>query len=83
LGLNAGLCRFLDAQPSYLLEDYAKFLTLKVVCDDIASQALCPTFKVDKIWHAHILADISEYIQDCSYILIQFDPARWLKEYNI
>ena len=70
--------RFWEVQGG--LEDYAKFLTLKVVCNDVSSMELCPTPKVDKNWHAHILYNVTEYIEDCSYILIAFSPAYWLSQ---
>ena len=49
---NQGLCRFIGAQPEDHMVEYAKFFTLKVVCDDINSRLLSPTPRVDKIWHA-------------------------------
>jgi hypothetical protein len=70
--------RFWEVQGG--LEDYAKFLTLKVVCNDVSSMELCPTPKVDKNWHAHILYNVTEYIEDCSYILIACSPAYWLSQ---
>ena len=64
---------FIDAQSQDYLDDYAKCFTLKVVCDDTNSRFLCPTPKVDKIWHAHILSNLNEYIADCTYVLVAFD----------
>ena len=75
---NAGLCRFMNNQPEDYMTEYAKFITLKVVCDDTNSRFLCPTYRVDRIWHAHILADLNEYIADCAYVLVAFNAAYWL-----
>ena len=44
---------------------YSRFLTLKIVCEDFDSKEMCPSKKVDKIWHAHILGDVAEYIVCC------------------
>ena len=77
---NVRLCRFVDDQPEDCMVDYAKFFTLKVVSYDTDSSRLCPTLEVDNIWHAHILADVKGYIDDCTYILVAFDARYWLEQ---
>ena len=81
-GANASFRRFLDAQACDVLEDYAKFFTLKVVCGDVSSKELSPTPMVDKIWHAHILYDMAEYLADCAYILKLVMKRQWISQLN-
>ena len=81
-GANASFRRFLDAQACDVLEDYAKFFTLKVVCGDVSSKELSPTPMVDKIWHAHILYNMAEYFTDCAYILKLVMNRRWISQPN-
>ena len=75
---NQGLCRFIGAQPEDHMVEYAKFFTLKVVCDDINSRLLSPTPRVDKIWHQHILSNLDLYIEDCAFVLLANNAAYWL-----
>ena len=77
---NQGLCRFIGAQPEDHMVEYAKFFTLKVVCDDINSRLLSPTPRVDKIWHAHILSNLDLYIEDCKFVLLANNAAYWLTQ---
>lgn len=77
---NQGLCRFIGAQPEDHMVEYAKFFTLKVVCDDINSRLLSPTPRVDKIWHQHILSNLDLYIEDCAFVLRANNAAYWLTQ---
>ena len=77
---NQGLCRFIGAQPEDHMVEYAKFFTLKVVCDDINSRLLSPTPRVDKIWHEHILSNLDLYIEDCAFVLAANNAAYWLTQ---
>ena len=77
---NQGLCRFIGAQPEDHMVEYAKFFTLKVVCDDINSRLLSPTPRVDKIWHAHILSNLDLYIEDCAFVHVANNAAYWLTQ---
>jgi hypothetical protein len=77
---NEGLRRFIDAQPEDHMVEYAKFLTLKVVCGDTNSRLLSPTAMVDKIWHAHILSNLDRYIEDCAFALVANNAAYWLTQ---
>ena len=77
---NQGLCRFIGAQPEDHMVEYAKFFTLKVVCDDINSRLLSPTPRVDKIWHQHILSNLDLYIEDCAFVLLANNAAYWLTQ---
>ena len=49
------------SKESHVLK-YAEFLTLKIACEDFDSREMNPTAPVDKIWHAHILGNLAEYI---------------------
>jgi len=50
-----------QSKQSHVLK-YAEFLTLKIACEDFDSREMNPTAPVDKIWHAHILGNLAEYI---------------------
>ncbi|KAL1521743.1 hypothetical protein AB1Y20_021398 [Prymnesium parvum] len=47
------------------LEDYCRFLTLKVAAKDWYASLLSPPLVVDKIWHAHLL-DTLAYEEACA-----------------
>ena len=49
------------SKESHVLK-YAEFLALKIACEDFDSREMNPTALVDKIWHAHILGNLAEYI---------------------
>lgn len=48
------------------LVEYARFQAIKAVCGDFHGMSFTPPSKaVDSIWHAHILADLNEYVAWC------------------
>lgn len=53
----------LDESLNYLVL-YFKFLECKLKCDDYESLLLSPTWKIDIVWHHHIL-DTKRYEHDC------------------
>jgi hypothetical protein len=50
-----------------LLEDYYKFISLKVYTKDTHGLILSPTAEIDEIWHEHLLHNF-DYIEMCTKI---------------
>lgn len=63
-------------QAELAINRYKKFLCLHFLFPCIE---LVPTKEIDEVWHAHILLDTNQYIQDCNnlygYILHHRSPS--------
>jgi hypothetical protein len=54
--------------PTDGLDEYFKFIAIKMAWCDTESRLFSPpTHVVDKVWHAHILADVKGYKQFCEH----------------
>eukprot|EP01084_Bolivina_argentea_P194311 333361_1 len=72
--------------PNTLKQEYAKFLYLKLKCNDFNHTLLSPSKQIDDIWHLHILFN-RKYFEFCRIYggaLIEHDPnAKFdIKEYK-
>ena len=64
LGWNTGY-------TGQVLEQYQRYLALKVATEDWGATILSPPLPIDAMWHEHIL-DTKRYAQDCEIIMDRF-----------
>jgi hypothetical protein len=53
--------------PEQRLDDYAKFITLKVLTQDYDAETISPMPEIDQVWHMHIL-DTRNYQAMCQRV---------------
>lgn len=61
------------------VEEYRRFLVLKLVLQDWDADILSPAALIDRIWHVHIL-DTRNYAEDCRHIFDVLGPAQHSSE---